>query len=203
MPKLRKLKKRQKFGYNRSRKRMRKTTEKHQSKNARVTCEVLKKEWDTAKPVKSNLESMGLVFDANSAVKNKSTKRKFLENLTKGVTAEGERVPATDSSDAPEIESDVVVKLRDEAEKSGKKSTFRLPAEDVRWVTKMMDRHGDDFAAMSRDPDNIFQLTANKIRRKVTKFISVPEQFEPYAKERGLLDDAKKILDGEGYEDES
>ena len=72
-----------------------------------------------------------------------------------------------------------------------------------RWVTKMMDRHGDDFAAMSRDPDNIFQLTANKIRRKVTKFISVPEQFEPYAKERGLLDDAKKILDGEGYEDES
>ena len=93
---------------------------------------MLKKEWDTAKPVKSNLESMGLVFDANSAVKNKSTKRKFLENLTKGVTAEGERVPATDSSDAPEIESDVVVKLRDEAEKSGKKSTFRLPAEDVR-----------------------------------------------------------------------
>ena len=66
-----------------------------------------------------------------------------------------------------------------------------------RFVTKMMDRHGDDFAAMARDPDNIFQLTENKIRRKVTKFINVPEQFEPFAKERGLLDDAKKILDGE------
>ena len=66
-----------------------------------------------------------------------------------------------------------------------------------RFVTKMMDRHGDDFAAMARDPDNIFQLTENKIRRKVTKFINVPDQFEPYARERGLLDDAKKILDGE------
>ena len=67
----------------------------------------------------------------------------------------------------------------------------------LRFVTKMMDRHGDDFAAMARDPDNIFQLTENKIRRKVTKFINVPEQFEPFARERGLLDDAKKILDGE------
>ena len=50
---------------------------------------------------------------------------------------------------------------------------------------------------MARDPDNIFQLTENKIRQKVTKFINVPEQFEPFARERGLLDDAKKILDGE------
>ena len=71
--------------------------------------------------------------------------------------------------------------------------TFLFP----RFVTKMMDRHGDDFAAMARDPDNIFQLTENKIRRKVTKFINVPEQFEPFARERGLLDDAKKILDGD------
>merc|ERR1712117_513401 len=127
------------------------------SKNVRVTCEVLKNEWDTARPVKANLESMGLVFDANRALKTKSTKRKYVEKLSKGVEAAKE--------------NEVVEKLRDEAEKSGKKSTFRLPAEDVRFVTKMMDRHGDDFAAMARDPDNIFQLTENKIRRKVTKFI--------------------------------
>ena len=37
MPKLHKLRKKQKFGFNRSRKRMRKTTEKHMSKNVRVT----------------------------------------------------------------------------------------------------------------------------------------------------------------------
>ena len=67
----------------------------------------------------------------------------------------------------------------------------------------MMDRHGDDFAAMERDPDNIFQLTANKIRRRVTKFISVPEQFEPYARERGLLDDARQILDDDEYEEDA
>jgi len=178
---------------------MRKNTEKHMSNNVRVTCEVLKNEWDTARPVKANLESMGLVFDANRALKTKSTKRKYVEKLSKGVEAKEEERDEDGVSDEEEEveENEVVGKLRDEAERSGKKSTFRLPAEDVRFVTKMIDRHGDDFAAMARDPDNIFQLTENKIRRKVTKFINVPEQFEPFARERGLLDDAKKILDGE------
>ena len=102
---------------------------------------MLKKEWDTARPIKSNLESMGLVFDANSALKTKSTKRKLLEKLSKGVEAkeEDDRVTPlqSDDDDAEEVEeeSEVVVKLRDEAAKSGKKSTFRLPAEDVRCVT--------------------------------------------------------------------
>ena len=96
--------------------------------------EVLKNEWDTARPVKANLESMGLVFDANRALKTKSTKRKYVEKLSKGVEAakeerDGDRV--SDEEDEVE-ENEVVGKLRDEAERSGKKSTFRLPAEDVR-----------------------------------------------------------------------
>ena len=99
--------------------------------------EVLKNEWDTARPIKSNLESMGLVFDANTAIKTKSTKRKLLEKLSKGVDPQVEDdvtpPPSDEASDTAEVEeSDVVVKLRDEAEKSGKKSTFRLPVEDVR-----------------------------------------------------------------------
>ena len=95
---------------------------------------MLKNEWDTARPVKANLESMGLVFDANRALKTKSTKRKYVEKLSKGVEAakeerDGDRV--SDEEDEGE-ENEVVGKLRDEAERSGKKSTFRLPAEDVR-----------------------------------------------------------------------
>ena len=97
---------------------------------------MLKNEWDTARPVKSNLESMGLVFDANNAIKTKSTKKKLLEKLSKGVeAAEEDRVtpPPQSDDEAEEVEeSEVVVKLRDEADKSGKRSKFRLPAEDVR-----------------------------------------------------------------------
>ena len=97
--------------------------------------EVLKNEWDTARPVKANLESMGLVFDANRALKTKSTKRKYVEKLSKGVEAKEERDEDENrvSDEEEEVEeNEVVGKLRDEAERSGKKSTFRLPAEDVR-----------------------------------------------------------------------
>ena len=94
---------------------------------------MLKNEWDTARPVKANLESMGLVFDANRALKTKSTKRKYVEKLSKGVEAAKERDEDRVSDEEEEVEeNEVVGKLRDEAERSGKKSTFRLPAEDVR-----------------------------------------------------------------------
>ena len=95
---------------------------------------MLKNEWDTARPVKANLESMGLVFDANRALKTKSTKRKYVEKLSKGVEAAKEERDEDRVSDEEEEveENEVVGKLRDEAERSGKKSTFRLPAEDVR-----------------------------------------------------------------------
>ena len=44
------------------------------------------------------------------------------------------------------------------------------------------------FQAMARDPKNIWQETPKQIRQKVLKFITIPEQFAVYAKERGLLE---------------
>ena len=42
--------------------------------------------------------------------------------------------------------------------------------------------------AMSRDPKNHYQETPKQIRQKILKFVSIPEQFAPYAREKGLLD---------------
>ncbi len=193
MPRLNKLRKKQKFSHNRNRKRIRKTQEKHKSKSARITCDVLKEEWDAARPVKTNLESMGLVFNANSAIKNRSTKRMMVDLLAAREKKPAERGDEEEKEEVAE-EPGVVQKLRTEAASYVKKNTFRLPAEDVRWITSMMDKHGDDFKAMARDPDNLFQLTPKQIRQKVAKFVSVREQFEPYAKERGLLEEADQIL---------
>ncbi len=39
---------------------------------------------------------------------------------------------------------------------------------------------------MAKDPKNIWQETPKQIRQKVLKFISIPEQFNPYAEERGI-----------------
>ena len=43
--------------------------------------------------------------------------------------------------------------------------------------------------AMAKDKKNIWQETPKQIRQKVLKFVSIPEHFAVYAKERGLLED--------------
>ena len=70
-----------------------------------------------------------------------------------------------------------------------RKQTFRFPREQVRWLSYCLDKHGDDFKAMARDPKNVWQETPKQIRQKLLKFISIPEQFNDYASERGLLKD--------------
>jgi hypothetical protein len=41
---------------------------------------------------------------------------------------------------------------------------------------------------MAKDPKNHYQETPKQIRQKVLKFVSIPEQFASYAKEKGLLE---------------
>jgi hypothetical protein len=66
-------------------------------------------------------------------------------------------------------------------------------------ITYMMDKYGMDFQAMSRDPKNHYQETTAKLKGMVTKFISIPEHYAPYCKERGLItpSDKKEASDGE------
>ena len=41
---------------------------------------------------------------------------------------------------------------------------------------------------MAKDKKNIWQETPKQIRQKVLKFVSIPEQFAGYTKERGLME---------------
>ncbi len=45
------------------------------------------------------------------------------------------------------------------------------------------------FQAMAKDPKNHYQETPKQIRQKILKFISIPEQFAVYVREKGLLND--------------
>ena len=87
--------------------------------------------------------------------------------------------------------SEVVKRLEAEAleAEANKKANFRFTGEQVKWITYCLDKHGDDFKAMARDPKNIWQETPKQIRQKVLKFVNIPEQFAVYAKKIGLLDD--------------
>ena len=81
MPKLNRQRKRQKFRYDRNRKRIKKTQEKHRKNKVKVNNDVMKELWNPKESIKVNLESMGVAFDANSVVEQKSTKQKFIQKL--------------------------------------------------------------------------------------------------------------------------
>lgn len=190
MPGLRRTRKRRRFRFDRNRKRVQKSQEAHKNSNIKVNCQVLKENWDGDKALKTNLESMGLAFDANKAMSSGqlSMKQKLLEKqLKEPSSSSSENSNSEDNSP----KSRVICQLEDEAaeaQKAAYKRTFRFTSEQLKFITYMMDKYGDDYKAMSRDPKNHYQETPKQIRQKITKFISIPEQFTPFAKERGLLD---------------
>merc|ERR1712243_449334 len=65
-------------------------------------------------------------------------------------------------------------------------------------ISYMMDKHGMDFKAMARDPKNHYQETPAKLKGMVTKFISIPEHYAPYCKERGLITPSADLKDDPG-----
>ncbi len=177
MPKLRKLRRKQKFQYNRNRSRIRKTQEATKNENIKVNCESLKRHWDARKPVKANFDRLGLAADPN---KTPSLKRQLV-NKAKGQEQDAER-PRRTTKAVKQLEAEA-----EDAEDAKPKQRFRFSKEEVKFLTHLLDKHGDDFDAMAKDPKNVFQLTPKQIRGKIVKFINIPEQFAVEAKSRGLL----------------
>jgi len=191
MPKLRKQRRRQKFMHDRNRKRIKKSHDKYKKENIKVTSDVMKEHWDHKESIQNNLEKMGVAFDANKVISSqKSTKEQYVEKIkeTSSEKSSVEKEKKEEPTPKKSASSLVIKRLEAEAAEAhaNKKQTFRFPKEQVRWITFCMDKHGDDFKAMAKDPKNIWQETPKQIRQKVMKFISIPEHFDVYANERGL-----------------
>merc|ERR1712062_636434 len=96
------------------------------------------------------------------------------------------QVPIEEISSVKVTKPEVVTQLEDEANVEAK-PTFRFTPTQDQLIPHMMDKHGMDFKAMARDPKNHYQETPAKLKGMVTKFISIPEHYAPYCKERGLI----------------
>merc|ERR1719495_1040517 len=177
------------FNYGRNRKRVRKQQEKATKFNVKVDCKTIKDAWDNRISVKENMSQMGIVLNASDIMPTDGAKKKLISEMKKMKNAENKDVdekeeykPADDKLTKP----DVLEKLVEEASVPAKQS-FRFSTTQVKLITYMMDKHGSDYKAMSRDPKNHYQETAAKFKGMVNKFISIPEHYAPYCKERGLL----------------
>merc|ERR1712029_1276803 len=103
--------------------------------------------------------------------------------------------PETEVTPAKDYSTGCVVRqLEEEVVSIPRKSSFRFPPEQVRFITYMMSKYGEDYKAMARDRRNEWQETPKQIKQKIVKFRSIPEQFAKYARENGLLD--QEVIDG-------
>jgi len=148
----------------------------------KVDCQAMKEVWDTRVSLKENMTNMGVAFDANNVVPKISSKQKMVKEMKKKKGLEVDE----NEEDGVRRKTEVVAKLENEA-KFEAKQTFRFTPTQVQLITYMMDKHGEDWSAMARDPKNHYQETAAKLRGMVNKFISIPEHYAVYCRERGLI----------------
>jgi len=199
---LKKLKKKKSFNYGRNRKRVRMQQERTTKFNVKVDCKAMKDVWDNRVTLKENMAAMGVALDANQVMPFAGTKKKLINKLKKQNKVAVEEVNAVKVT-----KPDVLSQLEAEANVEAK-PTFRFTPTQVQLISYMMDKHGMDFKAMARDPKNHYQETPAKLKGMVTKFISIPEHYAPYCKERGLItpsedlkDSSKDKVDGEDMSD--
>ena len=101
--------------------------------------DAIRSHWDARHSIKQNLSEMGLAHDPNKVLKRPNTKEDMIRKVRGKLEDEEAEVKEEEET------SEVVRELEEEVAKMPKRQTFRFSKEEVRWITGMMDRHGDDF----------------------------------------------------------
>ena len=182
MTKLRKQRRKKKYDYGRNRKRVRKQQEKTSKFNVKVDCKVVQDAWDQRISVKENMSRMGIVLNASEVMPVSGAKKNLISTMKKL-----KNVPEVETETPNNIiKPEVITKLTEQANVPAKQN-FRFTTSQVQLITFMMDKHGTDYKAMARDPRNHYQETPAKLKGMIRKFISIPEHYAPYCRDRGLL----------------
>ncbi|CAD1474888.1 unnamed protein product [Heterotrigona itama] len=141
MTKIRKVKRRKRYRMNVNRKRLRNKLRKLPT----INCSQIKQSWEATKSTRTNLNQMGLAYDSNDALKIPNTKREFIKEVLKKKDENDEDKLETEE-DVEMIPPKVYVAQELEAEaKAPRRKMFRLPNNQVYFLTYLMDKYGEDY----------------------------------------------------------
>ncbi|XP_046558669.1 uncharacterized protein LOC124267725 isoform X1 [Haliotis rubra] len=174
MARIRKQSRNKTYNYTKDRKR----SWKNKSKQQKITCETVRESWDEKKSVAQNMHDMGLSADSNKTIRIPKTK----EFLTKSA----EVVMAMKSKKKKALKHHVVDALEKQAN-IPQEARLRLSDLEVRYCVHMIEKHGEDYKAMARDPKNYYQDTPKQIKKKINRFKNIPEQYEAYLRSKVYL----------------
>jgi hypothetical protein len=98
----------------------------------------VKMAWEPTRTVEQNLSDMGLVYDANKALKIPSAKELLqpMEHDGESVGPDNEISQSAKSYVAKELEMDAKVP---------RVKNFRLPNNQVTWLTYLIDKYGENY----------------------------------------------------------
>nr|CAG4641345.1 EOG090X0IKC [Eulimnadia texana] len=146
-----------------------------------IKCKPIKEAWSVTKSMERNITDMGLVLETNKAFPIPKSK-----DLMKPKPLEPEVVTIKSQKDKPVKKTEVLKKLEDEAN-APRKGTMRIPNEQLKKIQYFIDKYGEDYKAMARDPKNYYQETPAQFKQKIKQFLKRPAYVVPYLRERGVL----------------
>ncbi|XP_022080608.1 nucleolar protein 16-like isoform X2 [Acanthaster planci] len=132
----------------------------------------VKEAWDKRKSMARNLADMGLSVNPNKTIPIPKMKDKL-----KPIAGEDTETETPEPSQPSKIF--VLQALEDMANVPLGRSV-RISQPLMNYCIRLMEKYGEDYKAMARDPKNYYQDTPKQIRRKINLFKSIPEQYNPY-----------------------
>jgi len=168
---------RQKYNYNKNRRRAWKKSKKMPA----IECDKIKNAWDSKKSITGNLADMGLSSDPNKTLPIPKAKDMMagpeVESLSKYIN-EGEGSSSKDH---------VAQSLEAEANAPQAKRLL-LSEPEVNYCIHMIEKYGEDYKAMARDRKNYYQDTPKQIRKKISTFKNIPSQYNAYLKSKETVE---------------
>nr|XP_014092553.1 nucleolar protein 16 [Bactrocera oleae] len=185
--KIRKNHQRKRYRYNVNRKTMRKTRE----STGKIKDPEMKKLWIETKRNK-NFHEMGLSSDPNKAVPIPNFKQHRLKTVK---VVNGFIEEEIDDEELNERITDrprgyVIEQLEADAN-APRERLLRLPKNSIDHLSYFLDKYKFNYKDMVTDRRNYLQWTWKQFRMKIKKFMSIPEQFDEYLKQRNLKPSVK------------
>ncbi|CAJ0581924.1 unnamed protein product, partial [Mesorhabditis spiculigera] len=148
-------------------------------KKLRSACHQLVNVWDKKRTLVQNIEDSGLAFDVNKSIPLKQDFRVGIDQLPMELgdvdeaKQKGTVKKQRDSKKIAKVIGGLEIERQQlEKKQEGRKRT--LLDRDVQFCIYMLERHGDDYEAMSRDKKNLFQETPKQIQKKLRIYKGSP-----------------------------
>ncbi|XP_050545053.1 nucleolar protein 16-like [Daktulosphaira vitifoliae] len=139
----------------------------------KVTFPLIKDLWDDKASVRKNLRNFGLTNDPSRSILTGFVSNQSQENAPMEGT--GNSVVQITRQKKNRKPTKVIKKLEEEAKKPRKLKQITIPPGTIKFLTYLMEKYGNNYKEMTKDPKNVYQMTWKQIRAKILIFKGIKD----------------------------